>query len=191
MEARRGDRAISVGTVTSVVLVLILVAGGITALLVFWDKFLRPGDLGAASLPLVALAAGAASTFNPCSLPALPGFLAFSGGGSGVSARRRALLSLATSGGAVTIVIAFGIVVAALGSGTKGAIGPHTRWIQLGVGVFLIALAVLHVQNKTSGLPLVGSIMHMGSRLWDAATGTPSVRSRYLFGVGFVAVGAG
>ncbi len=49
-----------------------VVAGGILVLLYFWSQLLRPGDLNAISLPLVALSAGVAATFNPCGMPALP-----------------------------------------------------------------------------------------------------------------------
>ena len=176
----------------SIILLAALISGGVAALLYFWTQLLRPGDLGGASLPLVALAAGVASTFNPCSLPALPGFLAASGAGTGNGSRKRLSLdSAAAAGGAVTIILIFGIIVAALGSGSKEAVGPYPRWVQLAVGIFLIALAALHIANKTSGLPGLNRVVHVGSRMWDTALTNPSLRGRYIFGAGYVAVGAG
>ena len=176
----------------SIILFAALISGGVAALLYFWTQLLRPGELGGASLPLVALAAGVAATFNPCSLPALPGFLAASGAATGNGSRKRLSLdSAAAAGGAVTIVLVFGIIVAALGSGSKGAVGPYTRWVQLAVGISLIALAALHIGNKTAGLPGLNRVVHAGSRMWDAALTNPSLRGRYIFGAGYVAVGAG
>lgn len=176
----------------SIILFAALISGGVAALLYFWTQLLRPGELGGAALPLVALAAGVASTFNPCSLPALPGFLAASGARSGNDSRKRLSLdSAAAAGGAVTVILVFGIIVAALGSGSKEAVGPFTRWVQIAIGMSLIALAALHIGNKTAGLPGLNRVVHVGSRMWDAALTNPSLRGRYIFGAGFVAVGAG
>ncbi len=168
-----------------------LAAGGVAGLLFFWNELLSPDDLGAASLPLVAFVAAIASTFNPCGLPALPGFLTFTGAGQDISRRRRGRLSLSVSLGAVSIILIFGIIVAAAGAGTKGLVTPHLRWVQLGIGVALIGLAVLHLSNRSERLPAVGRIMAMGSRMWDGAVGNPTAKGGYLFGAGFVAVGAG
>ncbi len=52
------------------VLLLAVVAGGVLALLYFVKELLRPGDLNALTLPLVALVAGIAAVFNPCAMPA-------------------------------------------------------------------------------------------------------------------------
>ncbi len=167
-----------------------VVTGGVLVLLYFWSQLLRPGDFNAVSLPLVAFIAGVAATFNPCGMPALPGFLAF-GGGGGIGVRRRAGLGLAASLGAMSLLIALGIVVAVLGAGTKDLIAPHFRWVQLGVGLFLVAVAVLHLTGQTSRLPLVDQMMGLGSRAWEGALGKPTPRGSYLFGAGFVLVGVG
>jgi len=178
-----------VGTATTL---LAVVAGGILALFYFWNQLLRPGDLNAISLPLVALVAGIAATFNPCSMPALPGFLAIGGGNSeGAGLGRRLGLSLAVALGALTIVIALGIIVAIVGSGTKALIAPYFRWIQLGVGLFLVAVALLHLAGQTHRLPLVGPVMGLGSKMWEGAMGNLTPRTSFLFGGGFVVVGVG
>ena len=167
-----------------------VVTGGVLVLLYFWSQLLRPGNLNAFSLPLVAFIAGVAATFNPCGMPALPGFLAFGGGGE-MGVRRRAGLGLGASLGAMSLLIALGIIVAALGAGTKDLIAPHFRWVQLGVGLFLVTVAVLHLTGQTSRLPLVGQTMGLGSRVWEGALGNPTPRGSYLFGAGFVLVGVG
>ena len=167
-----------------------VVTGGVLVLLYFWSQLLRPGDLAAFSLPLVAFIAGVAATFNPCGMPALPGFLAFGGGGE-IGVRRRAGLGLATSLGAMSLLIVLGIIVAVVGAETKDLIAPNFRWVQLGVGVFLVALAVLHLTGQTSRLPLVGQVMGLGSRVWEGALGKPTPRGSYFFGAGFVLVGVG
>lgn len=166
-------------------------AGGVLILLYFWNQLLRPGDLNAISLPLVALVAGIAATFNPCGLPALPGFLAFGGDNNAMGLGRRSGLSLATAVGAMSIIIVLGIIVAIAGTGTKGLIAPYFRWVQLAVGLFLVSVAVLHLGGQTNRLPLVGHVMGLGSRIWEQAMGRPTPKGSYLFGAGFVVVGVG
>ena len=173
-------------------ILLSVVAAGILALLYFWNQLLRPGDFNSISLPLVALIAGIASTFNPCSMPALPGFLAMgSGSDGGVKLGRRVGLSLAVALGALATVMVLGIIVAIVGGGIKVVIAPYFRWVQLGAGLFLVIVAVLHLTGQTNRLPLVSPVVNAGSRLWDGAMGEPSPRSSFLFGSGFVAIGVG
>ncbi|MEE8422083.1 MAG: hypothetical protein V3S31_04825 [Dehalococcoidia bacterium] len=169
-----------------------LAAAGVAALLFFVNELMRPDNLGELSLPLVALTAGVAATFNPCGLPALPGFLTFMGGADAArSLRRRSGLSLSAALGAASVVMLLGFVVALVGGGAKGVIAPYVRGVQVGVGVTLMLLAALHLAGKTAGLPLLGPVMTAGNRLWDRSVGRPTARSSYLFGAGFVAVGSG
>ena len=174
------------------VLLLAVVTGGVLVLLFFVKELLRPGDLNALSLPLVAIVAAIAAVFNPCAIPVLPGFLSF---GSGTSESpgpwRRGGLSLMVSLGAMTLVIALGIIVALLGTGIEDLIAPYFRWVQLALGLFLISIAGLHLVGQTSRLPLLGPIMALGSRAWEQALGRPTPFGSYLFGAGFVAVGVG
>ncbi|MEE9285464.1 MAG: hypothetical protein V3V35_07040 [Dehalococcoidia bacterium] len=173
-------------------LLLAVVAGGVLVLHIVWNQLLKPGDFASLSLPVVALAAGAASTFNPCALPALPGFLTFLGDTSGeAGVRRRAGLSLATSLGAMSVILALGVLVAIVGGQTKDLIAPNFRWVQLAVGVILIGVAALHMVGQAGRFPLVGPITSLGSRMWQGALGKPTPRGSYLFGAGFVVVGAG
>ena len=178
--------------VSAGVLLLAVVAGGVLVLLFFVKELLRPGDLNALSLPLVAFVAAIAAVFNPCAIPALPGFFSIgSGTNESPGPWRRGGLSLMVSLGAMTLVIALGIIVAIVGTGIKDLIAPYFRWVQLAVGLFLIGIAGLHLVGQTSRLPLVGAIVDMGSRVWEKALGKPTPLGSYLFGAGFVAVGAG
>ena len=171
---------------------LALPVGGVTVLLVFWTQFLRADDLGKASLPLVAFIAGVAATFNPCGLPTLPGFLALMGeDAQGSKLRRRASMSLGASLGAMTLVAILGIIVAIVGGGTKGLIEPYFRWVQMGVGIFLVTLAFMHIFDKTANMPLVGPVMKVGGLMWNHAIGKPTMKGSYIFGGGFVLVGVG
>ncbi len=175
----------------SIVALILVVGGGIATLLFVWHTILEPDDLGLASLPVVAFVAAVASAFSPCGLPALPAFLTFSGAGANVSLRRRSGLALSVSGGAVAVVLVFGVVVAAAGAGTDGLVSPHLRWVQLALGVGLIGLAVLHFAGRSERLPLIGRVIALGGRAWDASMERPTPRGGFLFGAGYVAVGAG
>jgi cytochrome c biogenesis protein CcdA len=171
---------------------LALAAAGIGALLFFFNEVLKPGDLNSLALPVLALTAGVAATFNPCGLPALPGFLTFIGGSDGAgSLRHRTGFCLWASLGAVSVILVLGIIVAIAGEGAKGAIAPYFRWVQLTVGLILIVLAGLHLGGQTERLPFVGPVMAVGSRMWERSAGKPTARGSYLFGAGFVAVGSG
>ena len=113
------------------------------------------------------------------------------GNGAEMTARRRSGLCLALSLGAVSLVLGFGILVALVGQGANSTFKEHVRWVQLSVGLLLIGLAVLHLLGKTERLPLIGRIMAIGGRAWEGTVGAPTVRSSYVFGAGFVAVGSG
>ena len=178
--------------VVSWVLLTALAGAGVTALIFFFQQLLTPGDLGSLSLPIVALTAGLAATFNPCGLPALPGFLMFLGGGDDeLSVKRRSMLSLSTSLGAVAIVLPIGLVVALVGAGTKELVSPYVRWVQLGVGTFLVVVAMGHLLGKTQTLPLVGKVMGAGSQIWERSIGNPTPKGAFGFGAGYVLVGFG
>lgn len=174
------------------VLLLALAAGGVTALTFFFRQLLAPGELGSLSLPIVALTAGLAATFNPCGLPALPGFLMFLGGDDQeFGLKRRSILSLSTSLGAIAIVLPIGLVVALVGAGTKELVSPYARWVQLGMGTFLVVLATAHLLGKTQSLPLVGRVMGAGGQMWERSIGKPTPKGAFTFGAGYVLVGFG
>ncbi len=186
-------RSLSLQRIVSAAAALALAVGGVAALLLFVNRLLRPSDFASVSLPVVAVVAAVASTFNPCGLPVLPGFFtAFASGGRPEGARRRIELGLGAGLGAVGVVFAVGILVSLAGAGTKGVISPYFRWVQLAVGLLLVVIALAHLADRTSRLPLVGRIVGVGGRLWDhAMSGRMTFRRSVVFGAGFVATGVG
>ncbi len=163
--------------------------GGIAGLLVFWYRLFAPVEFDAVSLPVLALVGGVAATFNPCALPALPGFLARTSRPGGATGSTRAL-ALAASAGAASVVLAFGAAVAALGATAEFALEPPVHAVQLALGLVVAALAILHLVDRAEVIPLVRSLSRLGARGWDAALRRPGLGGSYLFGGAFVAVGA-
>ena len=157
-----------------------LAAGGVLVLLFFSEGLLMAGRLGAVSLPLMAVAGAVASAFNPCSLPALPAFL-----GRGARADPGTSVAL----GAVTVVLAFGLVVTIVGMEVQVLVAPGLGWVQVGAGAVLIVMALLHLTGRMGRLPLGGALVTAGSRLWELTLQRPTRLGDYLFGAGFVAVG--
>ena len=174
------------------VLLLEVVGYGVFGLLYFWEDVLPFRGFRDLSLPLVALVAGIASTFNPCALPALPAFVAAtSSAGEQVPRRERLRLSAAAGAGAAAVVALLGLLVAAAGSRTGDLVGERFRWVPLAVGILLIVVAALHLAGRTSRFPMVRSATALGSRVWDAVAGSRSTGSSFGWGAGFVAIGAG
>lgn len=165
---------------------------GIIALLVFVNTLLRPGQLDSWSLPLVAIAAGLAATFDPCALPTLPGLIAGFASGKDLSVRARFRASTAASLGAMSILALIGLLIALLGSATGATLSPYTRWVQLAVGTGLALVATAHLAGKMTNLPFSGRIIAAGDRLWEKATSGPlSFRRAAALGAGFVGIGFG
>lgn len=192
MTTEHKSKNLSARELFATVLIVAVVIGGFLALQFFVRQLLRPDQLGALSLPVVAFVAGVAATFNPCGLPALPGLLASMGGDlADKRARHRASMSLAASLGAMSLVLLVGVLVAVVGEGTKDLIKQNFRWVQLAIGLFLVVVAGLHLLDKTQALPFVGPIMGLGSRVWTGAMNKPTARNSYLFGAGYVLVGVG
>lgn len=178
--------------IASAALLVAVAVAGVAVLLVFWNTVMPSEDFASLSLPVVAMVAAVAATFNPCSLPALPGFVAAAGAAGGeATARRRLQLSLAAAVGAAAVVVALGVLLAVAGAGITSVVELRFRWVQLVVGLFLVAVAVLHLAGKTSGLPLVGSVVGAGNRVWEAGMERPGIRSSLAWGAGFVAIGGG
>jgi len=161
---------------------LTLAAAGVLVLLFFSGGLLMAGRLGTVSLPLMAAAGAVASTFNPCALPALPAFLGRGGGARSDPGPAAAL-------GAITVVLAFGLVVTILGMEVQILVAPRLGWLQIAAGAALIAMALLHLTGHIGRLPLGSALVTAGSRLWELTLRRPTRFGDYLFGAGFVAVG--
>jgi cytochrome c biogenesis protein CcdA len=168
---------------------LALAASGVVVLIFFAGRLLMMHRLDTVSLPLLAVVAAAAATFNPCALPALPAFFSVGTGGAEGGLSRRARLGLAMSLGAMSVVLVFGVVVAWLGMQAQMLVAVHFGWVQIVAGVILVGLAMVHLLGLTGRLPLMGRITAMGGRLWDRALARPNDVGAFLFGAGFVAVG--
>lgn len=192
MQLVRSDAHTGLGRVVAALLLVQLVVLGIAALLFFWREILPGRGLSDHSLVLVALVAGIAATFNPCAIPALPGFVAAAGAtGEEATARERLRLSAAASLGAAAVVAVFGLMVAVAGSSTGKIIEHNFRWVQLVAGIVLIALAAIHLAGQTSRLPFVRTAMGVGNRIWEGVAGQRSTASSFGWGAGFIAIGAG
>ncbi len=172
----------------ALVLVAAIATAGVLLLVYFTSRMLMVGRLGSLSLALMAVVGGVASAFNPCALPALPGFLVFCGGAQ-QPPRQRAALALAAGGGAFVVVTAVLGVVAVLGMEAQMLVAPSFGWVQVGVGAIMILLAAAHLLGVVPRLPLIGEVTEAGGRLWDAAVQRPNPGGAFLFGAGFLAVG--
>jgi cytochrome c biogenesis protein CcdA len=170
------------------VLLAALTTAGVLLLIYFTGRMLMVGRLGLVSLPLMAVVGGVASAFNPCALPALPGFLLFCGGRQ-QSIRRRIGLAVAAGGGAIAVVTAILGVVALLGMEAQMLVAPSFGWVQVAFGLVMIVLAAAHLLDVVPRLPLMGRLSAAGGRLWAAAVERPNPGGAFLFGAGFLAVG--
>ncbi len=173
----------------SVIAFVAVASGGVLVLLFFAGQLLMRLRMDALSLPLLALVAAVAATFNPCAWPALPAFFALGGNAAEGGLRRRPGLAVAMALGSMSVVVVFGGVVAWLGMQAQMLVAVHFGWVQIEAGVVLVALAVVHLLGLAGRLPLMSQITGLGARVWDRAVGRPNAGGAYLFGAGFVAVG--
>jgi cytochrome c biogenesis protein CcdA len=132
----------------------VLLVAGVVALAVagyagyvLYPRFGLPAGAGAGLLVL-AVAAGAASFFSPCSFPLLVTLLARETGVEGPRTERRSPLwfALALAGGAATLLLAAGLGIAAGGSALFGGVtftSTAGRTIRIVVGSVLVVLGLL------------------------------------------------
>jgi cytochrome c biogenesis protein CcdA len=130
-----------------------------------------------------AFSAGVVATLNPCGFGVLPAYLGYVVGrtGAGLTTRRNALhgvgVGLAMTGGVLTVFLAAGAVISAVGT----AVARALPWLSVGIGAGVVAagLAMFLWPHWHPGL----------------AIGNPAVRSApvprggygafYLFGAGY------
>lgn len=173
---------------SALVLLAAFTTAGVLLLIYFTGRMLMVGRLGSVSLPVMAVVGAVASVFNPCALPALPGFLVFCGGRR-QSTRRRIELAAAAGGGAILVVTAILGVVVVLGMEAQVLVAPGFGRVQVVFGLVLIGLAAAHLLGVIPRLPLIGKLSMAGSRVWAAAVERPNPGGAFLFGAGFLAVG--
>lgn len=100
--------------------------------------------MDAGTFLVVPFLAGVGSAASPCLLPLYPGFLAYLSGAGEAPERRRAtwMLGFLVLGGVLTAMLAVGLLLAAIGTGTAGLIGylvPVVDALLLAIGVLLLA----------------------------------------------------
>ena len=176
-----------------------LAALGYLAFLAFVKGILVPGEFAAYGLVITAVAAGTASFFSPCAFTVLPSYIAFAGGGMvgqrGPTLGATLLAGTAASLGVVTAVSALGLLLAALGTGIGSSLSVTgddpsraAQGLRIGVGVFIVAMGLMHLLDWSHRVPLVGKAASWAVR---AQPEGGSVRALYVYGAGYAVVGIG
>lgn len=139
-------------------IILALVAGGYGLFIWFIINVMK-GD-AAFGLLFVAIVAGVASFFNPCSFPILPAYLAqyhaTKEPGGDVNNKKRILLSgLVAALGVTTFNILLGSLIGILGVGFGKSLGlaggdpsSFVRWLRGIIGGFLVILGFSHATGR-------------------------------------------
>jgi hypothetical protein len=181
---------------------LLAIAGlGYLAFLAFVKGILMPGEFAAYGLALATVAGATASFFSPCAFTVFPSFILFnspSQPGKTEGRIPRALITGATAAiGVLTTVIIIGIVIGAVGtslgpsfsmfsSSPNSAVGKGVR---IAIGAFVAAMALLHLLNQSHRIPVLGKVAAWAANLGGSPS--PSLRSAYVYGATYVAVGFG
>lgn len=136
--------------------ILTLVAGGYGLFIWFIINVMR-GD-AAFGLLFVAVVAGIASFFNPCSFPVLPAYLAqyFTAGEEAESGKKKILISgLYAALGVTAFNIILGLLIGFLGVGFGKSLGlaggdPSSlvRWLRAIIGGFLLILGYSQITGR-------------------------------------------
>jgi len=138
--------------------ILALVAGGY-GLFIWFIINIMQGD-AAFGLLFVAVVAGVASFFNPCSFPVLPAYLAqyytTEESGRGVNSKRKILLSgLIAALGVTVFNLLLGSVIGILGVGFGKSLGlaggepsSFVRWLRGILGGLLLVLGFSHATGR-------------------------------------------
>ncbi len=146
------------------------------------------------SLYLLAVAAGIATFFSPCSFPLLPGYLSIYYNTQQQYAGKRAVYrGMLAAAGVVTFTVLVGIVIALMGQGVASSFSissPNpsllTRIFRIALGVVLVSLGAIQLSNAT-----------FHSRALNALTGRlhpvagSGNRGLYLYGFSYNAAGIG
>lgn len=132
---------------------------------------------------IFAFSAGVVATVNPCGFAMLPSFLAFYLGDADGAAAERGLLSRATSGFAVGLVLSAAFASVFVAAGVVVSIGVRellhvVPWVAAGIGVVLLALGVAMLAGRHIGLTAAG-------RLRVGSGASRGYRRVALFGVGY------
>ncbi len=131
-----------------------------------------------------AFSAGAIATLNPCGFALLPAYLAYfvgqpaAGAGSWAEGRRGVVVGLGMTAGTLTVFLAAGAVVSAVGV----VLARYLPWLGLVIGALVVLAGVAMVVRPALqvGLRVPNPAAH---RL--AVGGLGGARAYYLFGVGY------
>ncbi|MCH8013673.1 MAG: hypothetical protein IH823_02615 [Candidatus Dadabacteria bacterium] len=138
--------------------ILALVAGGYGLFIWFIVNIMKGGV--AFGLLFVAVVAGVASFFNPCSFPVLPAYLAqyytTEGSGGGANDKKKILLSgLIAALGVITFNLLLGSLIGLLGVGFGKSLGlaggepsSFVRWLRGILGGLLLVLGFSHATGR-------------------------------------------
>lgn len=134
--------------------VAVLAAGAIGyAAYLLYPRFDLPA-VDAAGLLLLAVGAGAASFFSPCSFPLLATLLTRESGadreGGAVVLGRALVFAAALSGGAAAFLLLSGLVIALGGEALLSGVtftSPAGRLIRAAVGILLVLLGLVQTQR--------------------------------------------
>ena len=192
-------RNASVKLILLFILILALVTGGYS-LFIWFVLNIMQGD-AAFGLLFVAVIAGVASFFNPCSFPVLPAYLAsyYTKEGSDEDSQRprQILISGSTAAlGVAVFNILLGVMIGILGVGFGKSLGlaggdPSSivRWIRGILGVLLLYLGYSHITGRGINFNALEKL-YMKSRSNKTQTGSAKMFS-YGFGYTLLGIGCG
>lgn len=142
---------------------------------------------------LVAIVAGIATFFSPCSFPLLPGYLSFYYENSPGRRGNSLLHTIAPVAGVVTFNLLLGAVIALLGEGLVTGLSvsnpnpsQFTRFLRIGIGTALMILGAGQFSNVTFHFRTLDSLTQRFS-----AAARSGDRGLYLYGFGYNAAGIG
>ena len=146
------------------------------------------------SLYVLALVAGIATFFSPCSFPLLPGYLSFYYSAEQTDGGKRALYrGVLAASGVVTFTVILGVVIALMGQGIATSFSLSsptpslfTRVFRIGLGAVLMSLGAIQLSNVTFHNHLFDALT---SKFHSAARS--GNRGLYLYGFGYNAAGIG
>jgi cytochrome c-type biogenesis protein len=146
------------------------------------------------SLYLLAVVAGIATFFSPCSFPLLPGYLSFYYSIDQAKERERALYrGTLAAAGVVTFAIILGVVIALLGQGVASSFSVSsanpslfTRVFRIALGLVLVSLGILQLSNLTLHTHALDALTN---KFQNAARS--GNRGLYLYGFGYNVAGIG
>jgi hypothetical protein len=201
MKARAPAARQVFGYLTIVLAAVLVGALGYLAFLAFVKGVLRPKEFASYGLAITTIFGATASFFSPCAFTVFPSFVVFAGAStgetSGERARRAALRGAVAALGVVTSVAIIGVVVAALGASAGPSFSifsasPNSavaKGLRLAVGGFVAVMGLVLFFNLSHRIPLAGRLAAWAGEVGGVSA--PSLRSVYVYGATYVAVGFG